>query len=147
MVQKTIIYQLCSKFIKIVCSIQILMISKFCFLIFVMNAWLLKASNKNILYYLSMKYFTNDNSVRRKLLRPQNTLHYKSKVYWSDIEGEIKYSFVLKKNRLKFMFDAFWWHFHIRTKCITVFDYRTIVFKSFRMCDLQLAFPWPLVKR
>jgi hypothetical protein len=23
-------------------------------------------------------------------------------------EGEIKYSFVLKKNRLKFMFDAFW---------------------------------------
>ena len=146
MVQKTIIYQLCSKFIKIVCSIQILMISKFCLLIFVINA-LLKAGNKNILHYLSMKYFTNDSSVRRKILRPQNTLHYKSKVYWSDIEGEIKYSFVLKKNRLKFMFDAFWWHFHIRTKCITVFDYRTIVFKSFRMCDLQLAFPWPLVKR
>ena len=135
MVQKTIIYQLCSKFIKIVCSIQILMIR------------IVPSNICHELRYLSMKYFTNDSSVRRKILRPQNTLHYKSKVYWSDIEGEIKYSFVLKKNRLKFMFDAFWWHFHIRTKCITVFDYRTIVFKSFRMCDLQLAFPWPLVKR
>ena len=146
MVQKTIIYQLCSKFIKIVCSIQILMIS-----ILLSNICheivLLKAGNENILHYLSMKYFTNDHSVRSKILKPQNTLHYKSEVYWSDIEGEIKYSFVLKKTRLKFMFDAFWWHFHIRTKCITVFDYRTIVFKSFRMCDLQLAFPWPLVKR
>ena len=135
MVQKTIIYQLCSKFIKIVCSIQILMIR------------IVPSNICHELRYLSMKYFTNDSSVRRKILRPQNTLHYKSKVYWSDIEGEIKYSFVLKKNRLKFMFDAFWWHFHIRTKCITVFDYRTIVFKSFRMCDLQLAFPWPLVRR
>ena len=147
MVQKTIIYQLCSKFIKIVCSIQILMISILLSNICHEIVRLFKAGNKNILHYLSMKYFTNDSSVRRKILRPQNTLHYKSKVYWSDIEGEIKYSFVLKKNRLKFMFDAFWWHFHIRTKCITVFDYRTIVFKSFRMCDLQLAFPWPLVKR
>ena len=42
---------------------------------------LLRAVNKNLLHYLSMRYFTNDDSVRRKILRPQNTLHYKSKVH------------------------------------------------------------------